>query len=596
MKLSKMRWKLKIAGIFLLILTLLPQVCLAASYKARPNSSPANYSSSNPARLNADMLYATSAVAVDASNGRVLFSKEPDRKIYPASTTKVMTALLTLENLDMDQEVTVTKSCMVGETSIYLEDGETLTVRELLYGLLLKSGNDAAVALAQAVSGTAADFAVLMNERAAELGCVNTHFVNPHGLHNKKHYTCAHDMALIAQAAFQIPLFRKITKTVEYKIPKTKYMKEDRWLVNHQKMLYEDGEFTYKDCEGGKTGFTDEAWNTLVTYAKKDGKTLVCVELRVNGSWKTFNESAELLDYGFDKFRHEEIDAALDTTTLGQLAGICHFGTASVLDQKEAGIWAVEGKSTVSVTIPKKLKTDKLKRGFCDGNKIVYSYQGWEVGEETLKFNNPAFEVTKTEISDATLQGQTDTNGSETETAGSTEAPEKDASGSKGFEEKVDEFMDNITFGFLNIWTSFNGWVDQHEMLSATVGMILILLMIPLIVIAYMRDKNDKLARKEREQDKEQRRKIEENIDSKSFQEIESEIRSELEKEERRKREAEEEEKRLREMEELIDRQKAKEAQETKETKEIKPTEKPEEEILPAEQPKTEDLKKEEED
>ena len=95
--------------------------------------------------------------------------------------------------------------------------------------------------------------------------------------------------------------------------------------------------------------------------------------------------------------------------------------------------------------------------------------------------------------------------------------------------------MDNITFGFLNIWTSFNGWVDQHEMLSATVGMILILLMIPLIVIAYMRDKNDKLARKEREQDKEQRRKIEENIDSKSFQEIESEIRSELEKEERRK-------------------------------------------------------------
>ncbi len=193
MKLSKMRWKLKIAGIFLLILTLLPQVCLAASYKARPNSSPANYSSSNPARLNADMLYATSAVAVDASNGRVLFSKEPDRKIYPASTTKVMTALLALENLDMDQEVTVTKSCMVGESSIHLEDGETLTVRELLYGLLLKSGNDAAVALAQAVSGTAADFAVLMNERAAELGCVNTHFNNPNGLPDKDHYTTAED-------------------------------------------------------------------------------------------------------------------------------------------------------------------------------------------------------------------------------------------------------------------------------------------------------------------------------------------------------------------------------------------------------------------
>lgn len=546
---------------------------------------------------------AEGATVMDLDTGAFLYSKNAEAKLYPASITKIMTMLVALEHIsdsDLDTKVKASESALApidsDSSQIWLSVGEKITVRSALYAIMLASANDAANVIAEYVGGSMDNFVKMMNDKAKELGCVNTHFVNPHGLHNKKHYTCAHDMALIAQAAFQIPLFRKITKTVEYKIPKTKYMKEDRWLVNHQKMLYEDGEFTYKNCEGGKTGFTDEAWNTLVTYAKKDGKTLVCVELRVNGSWKTFNESAELLDYGFDKFRHEEIDAALDTTTLGQLAGICHFGTASVLDQKEAGIWAVEGKSTVSVTIPKKLKTDKLKRGFCDGNKIVYSYQGWEVGEETLKFNNPAFEVTKTEISDATLQGQTDTNGSETETAGSTEAPEKDASGSKGFEEKVDEFMDNITFGFLNIWTSFNGWVDQHEMLSATVGMILILLMIPLIVIAYMRDKNDKLARKEREQDKEQRRKIEENIDSKSFQEIESEIRSELEKEERRKREAEEEEKRLREMEELIDRQKAKEAQETKETKEIKPTEKPEEEILPAEQPKTEDLKKEEED
>lgn len=503
---------------------------------------------------------AEGATVMDLDTGAFLYSKNAEAKLYPASITKIMTMLVALEHIsdsDLDTKVKASESALApidsDSSQIWLSVGEKITVRSALYAIMLASANDAANVIAEYVGGSMDNFVKMMNDKAKELGCVNTHFVNPHGLHNKKHYTCAHDMALIAQAAFQIPLFRKITKTVEYKIPKTKYMKEDRWLVNHQKMLYEDGEFTYKDCEGGKTGFTDEAWNTLVTYAKKDGKTLVCVELRVNGSWKTFHESAELLDYGFDKFRHEEVDAALDMTTLGQLAGICHFGTASVLDQKEAGIRAVEGKSTVSVTIPKKLKTDKLKRGFCDGNKIVYSYQGWEVGEETLKFNNPAFEVTKTEISDATLQGQTDTNGSETETAGSTETPKKDASGSKGFEEKVDEFMDNITFGFLNIWTSFNGWVDQHEMLSATVGMILILLMIPLIVIAYMRDKNDKLARKEREQDKEQRRKIEENIDSKSFQEIESEIRSELEKEERRKREAEEEEKRLREMEELID-------------------------------------------
>ena len=142
-------------------------------------------------------------------------------------------------------------------------------------------------------------------------------------------------------------------------------MKEDRWLVNHQKMLYEDGEFTYKDCEGGKTGFTDEAWNTLVTYAKKDGKTLVCVELRVNGSWKTFNESAELLDYGFDKFRHEEIDAALDTTTLwtaGRYSG--HFGTASVLDQKEAGIWGGRREKYRKRYDPEKTKNGQAEARF----------------------------------------------------------------------------------------------------------------------------------------------------------------------------------------------------------------------------------------
>ena len=152
---------------------------------------------------------------------------------------------------------------------------------------------------------------------------------------------------------------------------------------------------------------------------------------------KPLSESAELLDYGFDKFRHEEVDAALDTTTLRTAGRYLSFRHSIRSDQKEAGIRAVEGKSTVSVTIPKKLKRTSWKRGFCDGNKIVYSYQGWEVGEETLKFNNPAFEVTKTEISDATLQGQTDTNGSETETAGVQKHRKKMHPAAKGLKRKL---------------------------------------------------------------------------------------------------------------------------------------------------------------
>lgn len=209
---------------------------------------------------------------------------------------------------------------------------------------MLASANDAANVIAEYVGGSMDNFVKMMNDKAKELGCVNTHFVkSAWSAQQKTLYLCPR-YGTDCSGSLSDSAVPENNKNSRYKIPKTKYMKEDRWLVNHQKMLYEDGEFTYKNCEGGKTGFTDEAWNTLVTYAKKDGKTLVCVELRVNGSWKTFHESAELLDYGFDKFRHEEVDAALDTTTLGQLAGICHFGTASVLDQKEAGIRRLKGK------------------------------------------------------------------------------------------------------------------------------------------------------------------------------------------------------------------------------------------------------------
>ena len=247
------------------------------------------------------MLYATSAVAVDASNGRVLFSKEPDRKIYPASTTKVMTALLTLENLDMDQEVTVTKSCMVGETSIYLEDGETLTVRELLYGLLLKSGNDAAVALAQAVSGTAADFAVLMNERAAELGCVNTHFNNPNGLPDKEHYTTAEDYYKIvleassirsswkSSARAAIPFTPKSRTAQRATIPSKTPTRCCPAAVRNSSTEY---------MLGGKTGYTDAAQSAFVGISQKGDMRVITVVFgsTTEGKWI---DTQHLADYAF---------------------------------------------------------------------------------------------------------------------------------------------------------------------------------------------------------------------------------------------------------------------------------------------------------
>ena len=194
--------KLRIMALILMLIMLVPQVIFAESYNASPNKNPAPYSSSRPDKLEDDMLVATTAIAVDATTGRQLYGKQEDRKIYPASTTKVLTALLVLENLDLDQEVEVSRNAIVGESSIYLEEGEVITIRDLLHGLLLKSGNDAAVALAEAVAGNVKEFAVMMNERAAELGCVNSNFKNPHGLPNEEHYTTAEDYAkLVIEAS-----------------------------------------------------------------------------------------------------------------------------------------------------------------------------------------------------------------------------------------------------------------------------------------------------------------------------------------------------------------------------------------------------------
>ena len=262
----KIRWILALT----LLLVLLPQVCFAEDYSADPNKYPADYDADHPERLDADML----AVAVDVGSGRVLFSKEADRKIFPASTTKVMTAILALENLDLDQVVTVSKNVMVGESSIYLQEGESITVRDLMYGLLLKSGNDAGVALAEAVAGSVDAFADMMNARAEELGCTNTHFTTPHGLPDPNHYTTAEDYYKVFLEAIQNETFLEIIQTPEYTIHATK---PDGTVRNYSfdngnRMLPgTEDEFSYEYMIGGKTGFTNAAQSAFVSLSEKDG-------------------------------------------------------------------------------------------------------------------------------------------------------------------------------------------------------------------------------------------------------------------------------------------------------------------------------------
>ena len=252
-----------------------------------------------------------SAVLMDAVTDSVLYSKNADEKLYPASITKIMTALLACENLDMNDTITMSQEAAYGiesgSSSIYAETGEVFTVEQALMALMLESANEMALALAEKVSGSVKKFVELMNQRAEQLGCHNTHFNNPNGLHDEKHYTTANDMMKIAKAAWYNPLYRKFVTTQVYEVPPTNMQPETRYFLNHHKMMAGQS-YAYDGVLGGKTGYTTNAGNTLVTYAKRGNMVLVAVVL--NSTNGAFPDTASMLDYGFDNF--EKVDMNVD--------------------------------------------------------------------------------------------------------------------------------------------------------------------------------------------------------------------------------------------------------------------------------------------
>jgi len=237
---------------------------------------------------------ARSAILVERETGRVLLSCNPHEKLPMASTTKVMTALMVLEYGRLDEVVTASRNAYgVPGTSIYLNLGEKITLHDLLYGLMLASGNDAAVAIAEHIGGDVENFCSMMTQRAAELGCTNTVFLTPHGLPKDSHYTTAHDLALIACEAMNHELFRQIVSTRRASIP-WEGRSYQRILNNKNKLLT-----SYEGATGIKTGYTKAAGRCLVFGAKRDGLELVGVVLRC-GDW--FDEAARLMDMAFDRY------------------------------------------------------------------------------------------------------------------------------------------------------------------------------------------------------------------------------------------------------------------------------------------------------
>jgi serine-type D-Ala-D-Ala carboxypeptidase (penicillin-binding protein 5/6) len=256
------------------------------------------YAKEEPPTVSAD-----SVVLMDAETGEILYSKNPDAAYPPASTTKLMTALLTFEKCNLDDVVTVGKNPPLADGSkIYLFEGEQIKVRDLLYGLLLVSGNDCAEALAEHISGTSDKFAVEMNKRALELGAKNTNFINPSGLFNDKHKTSAKDLSLIMRELSKKPEYTKIATTSFYKMPPTNKSTVERPLWNENKLIQKSSSFYYDGCAGGKTGYTIQSQHSYVSTATRNGQKLI-VALVHDKNKTFFPDAAALFNYGFNNFQ-----------------------------------------------------------------------------------------------------------------------------------------------------------------------------------------------------------------------------------------------------------------------------------------------------
>ena len=245
----------------------------------------------------------TAGIVINADTGEVLWARDADTQHYPASITKVMTALLVMENCKMDETVTFSRAATTnlesGATTARMSQGDKMSVKDCLYALMLQSANEVANALAEHVAGSVPAFADMMNRRARELGCTNTHFVNPNGLNNEKHLTTAHDMALITAAAFKYDELRKIDTTNVYRLPPSKNDKSGLLLSLNNKMLMKNHEKYYEYAIAGKTGYTSKAGNTLVIMAEKDGVRLVTVTMKNKKYLAHYDDTRAMLEYGF---------------------------------------------------------------------------------------------------------------------------------------------------------------------------------------------------------------------------------------------------------------------------------------------------------
>lgn len=244
------------------------------------------------------------AILIEANTGTILYEKEPHKQMYPASITKILTTLIATEQCSLDEQVTFTADTLAtipfDSSRIWVDDGEYLSMEDCLGAILIVSANDVAAGVAEHISGSLDDFAVLMNERAKELGCLNSNFVNSHGYHDPEHYTTAYDMAQIARAFFENDLLSSLARQRSFKISASAGQPDDIWEFS-KNQLFETRTYEYEYLVGSKTGYTDKAGQTLVSCAQKDGMKLICVVLNAE-SPEQYKDTVTLFDFGFSHF------------------------------------------------------------------------------------------------------------------------------------------------------------------------------------------------------------------------------------------------------------------------------------------------------
>ncbi len=349
----------------------------------------ADYNKLTPIVLKSDEIApeiaAESAILINADSGEIIYQKESNKKQYPASITKLMTVLLALEKGDTSDIMEFSRNAVFSiernSNHIAIDVDEKLSVMDGLHAIMLVSANEVSNGVAEYISGSMEDFAVLMTERAKELGCKNTNFTNANGLHDDNHYTTAYDMALIAKELLKFDLFKEIATTTYYEIEPTNIQSEKRYLHMQNKMVMPATKYYYEYCIGGKTGFTDQALNTLVTYAEKDGMTLICVVLKENGAANTYKDSIALFDYAFNNytsvplFSAEGYESTVKTEVIDP-------------DTKEPISVTLKANSNFYATVPKGTNTSSIQKKYSCPEVISSATAGETIGEISFMYND----------------------------------------------------------------------------------------------------------------------------------------------------------------------------------------------------------------